>query len=100
MIGKEKSNQRYVKKQMTEPSYKLVEHCQLRKLQGWRQVKTADITEVFSLRLFPEGHDIATYWHSHIIFIFPFSPNYLILKSNFETKKFLHEMFSTLVFLL
>lgn len=61
MIGKEKSNQRNVKKQMTEASYKLVEHCQLRKIQGWRQMKTVHITKVFSLSLFPEGHDISTY---------------------------------------
>lgn len=48
MIGKEKSNQRNAKKQMTEPSHKLVEHCKLRKLQGWRQMQTAYITKVFS----------------------------------------------------
>lgn len=96
MIGKEKSNQRNVKKQMTEASYKLVEHCQLRKLQGWRPMKTGYISEVFSLSLFPEEHDIATHWHSHIIFTFLLPPNSLIL----TTKKILDEIFSTLVFLL
>lgn len=76
MTGKEKSNQRNVKKQIIELAYKLVEHCQLSlKLQEWMQMKTAYITKVLSLSLFPEGHDTVTYWQSHIIFIFLLPPN-------------------------
>lgn len=52
-----------------ELAYKLVEHCQLREIT---RIAAEDkrITKVLSLSLFPERCDIATYWQSHIIFIF------------------------------
>lgn len=96
MTGKQKSNERNAKKQMIDLACKLVQHCQLRKLQEWMQMKTAYITKLLPLSLFPEEHDIVTYWQSHIIFIFLLPPNSLTL----TTKGFLHEIFLTLIFLL
>lgn len=97
MTRKDKSNQRSVKKQTTELACKLVEHCQLcLKLQEWTRMKIAYIAKVLFLNLFPEGHDIVTYWQSYIIFSFLLPPNSLTL----TTKEFLHEIFLPLIFLL